>query len=131
MGSRRDRPVALDIGTIGYALSFKESEEEKTRISGRVSSSAGWLAGVPTTSVTSIMPTGRPLASMTGSSLIFRSARISSALDVRAPAATRAHVVVITSPMGRSPEFWIGSSAICLSLGIIHLVGLKQKWASL
>jgi hypothetical protein len=38
---------------------------------------------------------------------------------------------LISSPMGRSPEFWIWSSAICLSFGIVHLIGLKQQWASL
>ena len=37
----------------------------------------------------------------------------------------------ISSPMGRSPEFWVWSSVICLSFGIIHLVGLKQQWANL
>ena len=37
----------------------------------------------------------------------------------------------INSPMGRSPEFWIWSSVICLSFGIVHLVGLKQQWANL
>ena len=37
----------------------------------------------------------------------------------------------ITSPMGRTPEFWVWSSVICLSFGIIHLVGLKQQWAHL
>jgi hypothetical protein len=38
---------------------------------------------------------------------------------------------LINSPMGRSPEFWIWSSVICLSVGIVHLIGLKQQWASL
>jgi hypothetical protein len=38
---------------------------------------------------------------------------------------------LILSPMGRSPEFWVWSSVICLSFGIVHLVGLKQEWASL
>ena len=37
----------------------------------------------------------------------------------------------INSPMGRSPEFWFWSSVICLSFGIVHLVGLKQQWSSL
>ncbi|ASP49772.1 hypothetical protein [Cognaticolwellia beringensis] len=37
----------------------------------------------------------------------------------------------ISSPMGRSPEFWVWSSVICLSFGIVHLVGLKQQWATL
>jgi uncharacterized membrane protein len=37
----------------------------------------------------------------------------------------------INSPMGRSPEFWIWSSVICLSFGIVHLIGLKQQWPSL
>ena len=38
---------------------------------------------------------------------------------------------LITNPLGRSPEFWFWSSAICLSFGIIHLVGLKQVWQNL
>jgi hypothetical protein len=38
---------------------------------------------------------------------------------------------LINSPMGRSPEFWVWSSVICLSFGIIHLIGLKQQWANL
>ncbi|MCE2594387.1 hypothetical protein K6Y31_06125 [Motilimonas cestriensis] len=37
----------------------------------------------------------------------------------------------VKSPMGRSPEFWVWSSIICLSFGIVHLVGLKQQWPSL
>ncbi|MEW6997434.1 hypothetical protein AADZ86_07005 [Colwelliaceae bacterium BS250] len=37
----------------------------------------------------------------------------------------------ISSPMGRSPEFWVWSSVICLSFGIVHLIGLKQQWANL
>ncbi|MEW6989125.1 hypothetical protein AADZ91_00435 [Colwelliaceae bacterium 6441] len=37
----------------------------------------------------------------------------------------------INAPMGRTPEFWIWSSVICLFFGIIHLLGLKQQWASL
>ena len=37
----------------------------------------------------------------------------------------------VSSPMGRSPEFWVWSSVICLSFGIIHLIGLKQQWSSL
>ena len=38
---------------------------------------------------------------------------------------------LISSPLGRSPEFWVWSSVICLLIGIVHLVGLKQQWASL
>ena len=37
----------------------------------------------------------------------------------------------INTPMGRTPEFWVWSSVICLSFGIIHLVGLKQQWSRL
>lgn len=37
----------------------------------------------------------------------------------------------INSLMGRSPEFWVWSSLICLCFGVIHFVGLKQQWASL
>ncbi len=38
---------------------------------------------------------------------------------------------LINTPMGRSPDFWIWSSAICLFFGIVHLIGLKRQWASL
>lgn len=38
---------------------------------------------------------------------------------------------LINSPMGRSSEFWLWSSAICLTFGVIHLIGLKQQWGSL
>lgn len=29
---------------------------------------------------------------------------------------------------GNSLSFWLISSAICLGLGLVHLVGLKQRW---
>jgi hypothetical protein len=38
---------------------------------------------------------------------------------------------LVSSPMGRSPEFWVWSSLICLCFGLVHLIGLKQQWASL
>jgi hypothetical protein len=38
---------------------------------------------------------------------------------------------LVNSPMGRSPEFWLWSSSICLGLGIIHLIGLKNEWVNL
>ncbi len=38
---------------------------------------------------------------------------------------------LINSPMGRTAEFWLWSSLICLLLGIFHFIGLKQQWASL
>ncbi|MEP2651393.1 MAG: hypothetical protein ABJH06_05290 [Paraglaciecola sp.] len=37
----------------------------------------------------------------------------------------------VTNPIGRSPEFWIWSSVICLLVGLLHLVGLKQQWPTL
>jgi hypothetical protein len=33
---------------------------------------------------------------------------------------------LMSNPMGRSPEFWLYSSAICLAIGLIHLVGVMQ-----
>ena len=36
--------------------------------------------------------------------------------------------LLISSPMGRTPEFWIWSSVICLFFGIIHFIGLKRQW---
>ena len=32
---------------------------------------------------------------------------------------------------GRSLEFWLWSSAICLVLGAVYLIGTKQSWADL
>lgn len=37
----------------------------------------------------------------------------------------------ISSPIGRSPEFWLWSSLICLVFGLVHLIGIKQTWATL
>jgi hypothetical protein len=35
------------------------------------------------------------------------------------------------SPMGRSAEFWLWSSLICLFFGVFHAVGLKKAWKDL
>ncbi len=32
---------------------------------------------------------------------------------------------------GNSASFWFWSSAICLAIGVIHLIGLKQVWSRL
>tara|TARA_R110001583_G_scaffold42529_11_gene135274 strand:- start:1703 stop:2125 length:423 start_codon:yes stop_codon:yes gene_type:complete len=37
----------------------------------------------------------------------------------------------INAPMGRSAEFWLWSSIICLIFAIVHFVGLKQQWANI
>jgi hypothetical protein len=34
----------------------------------------------------------------------------------------------VSNPLGKSPEFWVWSSVICLSISIVHLLGLKQQW---
>lgn len=36
----------------------------------------------------------------------------------------------INNPLGRTPEFWIWSSSICLVIGLVHLIGLKQAWST-
>jgi len=38
---------------------------------------------------------------------------------------------LMNNPMGRSPEFWLWSSAICLTLGIFHVIGLTKQWEKL
>jgi hypothetical protein len=38
---------------------------------------------------------------------------------------------LIAYPIENSPEFWLWSSAISLSFGIVHLIGLKQQWNTL
>lgn len=42
-----------------------------------------------------------------------------------------AGLFLINAPMGRTPDFWIWSSLICLSVGIIHILGLYQQWQHL
>ena len=37
----------------------------------------------------------------------------------------------INNPIGRSSKFWLWSSVICLLIGTIHFIGLKQQWPSL
>lgn len=38
---------------------------------------------------------------------------------------------LIYQPMGRSAEFWLWSSTICLTIGLIHLFGLRHQWVKL
>ena len=38
---------------------------------------------------------------------------------------------LMNTPMGRSPDFWLWSSLICLTFGIVHAIGLKKRWATL
>ncbi|MBE0364574.1 hypothetical protein PULV_a2293 [Pseudoalteromonas ulvae UL12] len=38
---------------------------------------------------------------------------------------------LISTPMGRSPEFWLWSSGICLVIGLIHSFALIQTWPQL
>jgi len=35
---------------------------------------------------------------------------------------------LISNPLGRSEEFWLYSSAVCIVFGFVHLVGLVQRW---
>ena len=35
------------------------------------------------------------------------------------------------APMGNSTALWIWSSAICLTFGLVYLIGVKQQWANL
>lgn len=37
----------------------------------------------------------------------------------------------ISTPMGRTPDFWIWSSVICLTFALFHAVGLKKQWLKL
>ncbi|PKG83521.1 hypothetical protein CXF85_10985 [Colwellia sp. 75C3] len=38
---------------------------------------------------------------------------------------------LMNTPMGRSPEFWLWSSIICVTFGVIHAIGLKKQWSTL
>lgn len=38
---------------------------------------------------------------------------------------------LIFNPLGRTPDFWLWSSSICLVIALVHIWGLKQSWSSL
>ena len=38
---------------------------------------------------------------------------------------------LMASVPGRSTTFWLWSSAICVVVGLVHLVGLKRAWSQL
>lgn len=38
---------------------------------------------------------------------------------------------LMKTPMGRTPEFWFWSSAICLFIGLLHAIGIFQQWQKL
>jgi hypothetical protein len=40
-------------------------------------------------------------------------------------------LIVVNATPERSASFWLWSSAICLALGLVHLIGLRQIWARL
>ncbi len=40
-------------------------------------------------------------------------------------------VLAAAAPGGNSPAFWIGSSVICLAIGLVHALGLLRAWPSL
>jgi hypothetical protein len=40
-------------------------------------------------------------------------------------------VLVFVAPAGNSPAFWLWSSVICLAIGVVHIVGLAQRWTAL
>jgi hypothetical protein len=37
----------------------------------------------------------------------------------------------MNTPLGRTPEFWIWSLSLCLIIGLVHLIGLKQARSTL
>ncbi|AZQ84726.1 hypothetical protein EKO29_12390 [Colwellia sp. Arc7-635] len=38
---------------------------------------------------------------------------------------------LVSNPLGRTAEFWLWSSSICLIVALVHIIGLKQVWALL
>jgi hypothetical protein len=38
---------------------------------------------------------------------------------------------LINNPLGRTAEFWVWSSSICLIIALVHIIGLKQTWSTL
>ena len=54
-------------------------------------------------------------------------------LDARAqsPALQSARAIVPLAVLGKTTPFWWWSSAICLLIGAVHLVGVLQVWARL
>lgn len=38
---------------------------------------------------------------------------------------------LIFNPLGRTPDFWLWSSSICLVIALVHIWGIKQSWSAL
>lgn len=35
------------------------------------------------------------------------------------------------APGGNTPAFWVGSSVLCLGIGLVHVAGLSKQWSVL
>ena len=38
---------------------------------------------------------------------------------------------LVSNPLGRTADFWLWSSSICLIVALVHIIGLKQVWTLL
>lgn len=38
---------------------------------------------------------------------------------------------LVSHPLGRTADFWLWSSSICLIVALVHIIGLKQVWTLL
>jgi len=38
---------------------------------------------------------------------------------------------LVSNPLGRTADFWLWSSSICLMVALVHIIGLKQVWTLL
>lgn len=126
------RAALAHLGCIAFGASwyrFLGAGEQMARMAER----SHWYPTAVTLAITSVLLVWA-LYALSGAGVIRRLPLLRVALC----AITAAYLLrgVAFLPMlayfpGRSAAFWLWSSAICLVIGVVHLVGLRQGWSRL
>jgi hypothetical protein len=99
----------------------------------KMAAAGHWYPTVATLIITAILAIWSAYA-LSGAGVIGRLPLLKLALcAITAVYLLRGTVFIFLMPYfpGNSTTFWITSSAICLAMGIVHLIGLRQVWSHL
>jgi hypothetical protein len=124
--------AALHVGCIVFGASwyrFFGAGERMARMAG-----AGWWYPTLITSGLVLMLGVWSLYALSGAGAIFRLPYVRAVLCVVTAVYLLRGIAgfpLLLVPTGRSAAFWWWSSSICLALGILHGLGLRQTWGRL
>lgn len=99
----------------------------------RMAAEGRWYPTVVTLAISALLAVWS-LYALSGAGVIARLPLLRTALClITAVYLLRAFAAPLLRPAfpGNSTTFWIASSAICLLLGAVHLIGLRQVWGRL